>query len=212
MPATLMSAEDHRRVASAVRAAEDRTSAEIYCVIARASDSYFPHAAFAVSLATLIAGVVVAFLLHLSWFDVTSLRFAAAEALAGGLAVALVAWRPALRLPFVPKAVRYRRAHDNAMRQFLARNVHRTRARTGALLFVSIAERYATVIADAGIAAHVDQAEWNAIVAGLTEAAAVGRHADGFEAAVRSAGRLLAEHFPKRADDSNELDDHVVEL
>ena len=60
-----------------------------------------------------------------------------------------------LRIHLVPRRQRYRHAHDNAMKQFLARNVHLTTARTGVLLFVSLAERYAEVVADAGINSQV---------------------------------------------------------
>ncbi|MFZ1681303.1 MAG: TPM domain-containing protein, partial [Rhizobiaceae bacterium] len=171
----------------------------------------FP-AAFIVTASMVAVSLAVAWILHLAWYDLRPTTLAAAQIAAIGCALAVLWLVPAVRIHMVPRRLRYRRAHDNAMRQFLARNVHRTRARTGVLLFVSIAERYATVIADAGIAEHVGQAEWNAIVAGLTEAAATGRHADGFAAAVHAAGGLLAEHFPKGADDTNELDDHVVEL
>ena len=68
---------------------------------------------------------------------------------------------------FVPRRLRYRRAHDNALKQFLARNVHITTARTGVLIFVSLAERYAEVVADSGINAKVPQETWNDIVADL---------------------------------------------
>ena len=38
------------------------------------------------------------------------------------------------------------------------------------------------------------------------------RLADGFVTAVAAVGALLAEHFPVRPDDINELDDHLVEI
>jgi putative membrane protein len=73
-------------------------------------------------------------------------------------------------------------------------------------------ERYATVIADEGIDAKVSQEDWNATVATLTLAAARGELASGFVVAVGKAGALLAEHFPVRPDDRNELPDRVIEL
>jgi putative membrane protein len=80
------------------------------------------------------------------------------------------------------------------------------------LLFVSLAERYAEVIADEGIATCVDQSAWDGIVDVLVTHAHKGNVADGFVVAAELSGALLATHFPKTDDDTNELDDHLVEL
>ena len=76
------------------------------------------------------------FLLQLVIFIVASLAFS---------------WMP-LRLMLVPRPVQRARAHRAALEQFVVRGVSRTRNRTGLLIFVSLAERYARIIADDGIA------------------------------------------------------------
>jgi putative membrane protein len=119
---------------------------------------------------------------------------------------------PRLLMLFVPAAVARGRAAALARAQFLAHNLHATAERTGILVFVSEAERHAEVIADAGIAARVPQAEWDAIVAELTEAAKGDRLAEGFVRAVERSGALLAEAFPPRPDDRNEIPDRLVEI
>ena len=124
----------------------------------------------------------------------------------------MVSLWPSLRIRLVSKRMRYRRAHENAVRQFLARNIHLTKARTGVLVFVSLAERYAEIVADEGIDAKVPQEAWNGIVARLLEDARAGRLTEGYETAIAAVGALLAEHFPRRADDANELDAHLVEI
>jgi putative membrane protein len=204
--------EDHARIAAAIRAAEAKTSGEIYCVVARASDSYFVAAALAVTAGILIASLVAALVLDRSWEPVAISHFVAAQILAAIAALVVLRAVPALRLHLVPLRHRYRRAHDNALKQFLARNVHITSARTGVLIFVSLAERYAEVVADSGINARTPQETWNAIVADLVEAARGDRLADGFVAAIGTVGHILAEHFPVSADDENELGDHVIEI
>ncbi len=207
-----LSPADHHRIAEAIRAAETGTSGEIYCVVARSSDGYFYPAAFFVTIGIVVAGIVVAFLLEFWWISVRLPVFwaAAVLALAAGWLVLLAA--PGLRIHFVPRRLRYQRAHDNALKQFLARNVHITTARTGVLLFVSLVERYAEVVADSGINAKVDQEIWNGIVADLVAHARTDRLADGFVAAVGVVGELLSRHFPRSGDDLNELDDHLVEI
>lgn len=207
-----LSAQDHDHVAAAIRAAEARTSGEIYCVVAETSDSYFYPAAVFALIGTLLAGVVAAIVLDLWWISVRLPVFAIAQALGSATVLLVLLVFPPLRIRLVPAYLQHRRAHDNAVKQFLAHNVHVTSARTGILIFVSRAERYAEVIADSGIADLVEQQHWNAIVAELTTAARTGRLGSGLVGAVEASGALLAAHFPPEAAAGNELADRVVEI
>lgn len=207
-----IAASDHARIAEAIRAAEKRTAGEIYCVVARVSDSYFFPAACFVLGAILILSLPAAFALEYWWISLRLPVFVAAQLLAATAALALLWLVPGIRLWFVPRGLRYRRAHDNAMKQFLARNVHTTAERTGVLIFVSLAERYAAVVADSGINLHVPQKAWDDIVAGLVNHAGQNRLAEGFVAAIAAVGAHLETHFPIRPGDRNELDDHLVEI
>ena len=87
-----------------------------------------------------------------------------------------------------------------------------TAARTGVLVFVSLAERYAEVVADSGIDSRVGQHVWDGVVRDLTAHAGDDRLADGFVKAIETVGTVLAEHFPASPGDTNELDDHLVEI
>lgn len=208
----LISPQDHKRIAAAIRNAEEGTSGEIYAVLARSSDDYFFAAGFVTTCGILIATVIVAFLAHWYWFDIRLPAFGLAV-LAAFVATMLVLWFfPQIRIALVPHRIRYKRAHLNAVQQFLARNVHTTAHRTGILLFVSLAEHYAEVIADAGINQHVKQEEWNTIVSTLIHHASRRQVAEGFVVAIDQAGTLLARHFPASDENLNELDDHLIEL
>ncbi|QND51066.1 TPM domain-containing protein [Phyllobacterium sp. 628] len=209
---SVMNEDEHARIAAAIRQAESRTSGEIYAVLARSSDSYFFVAGFAVTCGILISAVIVALAAHWYWFSISLPLFGLAILAAFLTAVLLLRFIPGLSLRFVPRRILYQRAHLNAVQQFLTRNVHLTEKRTGILLFVSLAERYAEVVADAGINAKVPQDEWNGIVTILTNHAAQDDHASGFLKAIEQAGRLLETHFPAGPDNVNELDDHLVEL
>ena len=72
-----------------------------------------------------------------------------------------------------------------------------TKERTGILIFVSLAERYARIIADDGIAARVPQSHWQGAVDALVAHMREGRIADGFVAAIDDLRRELATHFPR---------------
>ncbi|TWI26888.1 TPM domain-containing protein [Mesorhizobium tianshanense] len=207
-----ISPEDHDRIAEAIRVAESRTDGEIYCVVAHASDGYFFPAAFMATLAMFFVSLAVAYGLEAWWLSIRVPHFVIAQLLAL-VSVLVLLWAvPGLRIHLVPRRLRYRAAHANAIKQFLARNVHRTTARTGVLVFVSIAERYAEVVADSGIDAQVGQDVWDGVVRDLTAHAGDDRLADGFVKAIETTGAVLAEHFPVSSNDSNELDDHLVEI
>ena len=204
--------EDHARVAAAIRAAERNTDGEIYCVVARTSDGYFYPSAVVAMLGVLLASIAVGYALEAWWLSIRLPYFAAAQLLAA-VAVLVLLWLvPALRIHLVPHRIRFQAAHVNAVNQFLSRNVHVTAARTGVLVFVSLAERYAEVIADSGIDSRVGQHVWDDVVRDLTAHAGEGRIADGFIQAIETVGKVLAEHFPASPGDANELDDHLVEI
>ena len=212
MASKTMTEEEHARIAEAIRAAEANTSGEIYCVVAQRSDGYFFSAAMTLTVSILVISLGVAFLIETWWLTMRLPVFVSAQLLAIAAALALVYLLPGLRIRLAPRRWQYIRAHDNALKQFLSRNVHLTAKRTGVLIFVSLAERYAEIVADAGINAKVPQDLWDSIVAGLLEDARNGRLADGFVTAVAEVGTLLSEHFPVGTEDVNELDDHLVEI
>lgn len=212
MTQTTLNPNDRERIASAIRAAEAETAGEIYCVVAHRSDGYFFASAFAVTIGILLVSLAAAFALEHWWVAVRLPQFIVVQLLAVAAAGALLWWAPGLRIWLVPRRLLWRAAHANALGQFYARNVHLTTARTGVLVFVSLAERYAEVVADAGIHAKVPQDKWDGIVRDLIEHARENRLADGFVSAIATVGALLSEHFPVSSDDLNELDDHLVEI
>lgn len=211
MNLSLTSAQ-HQALSHRIREMEASTTGEIYCVVARRSDSYFLPAAFMLAVGLLAVSLPLAWWLDRSWLAMPHLGLVAAQATALAAALLLLRAFPGLRLLLVPRRLRYRRAHDNALRQFLAHNIHMTERRTGVLIFVSLAERYAQIVADAGINAAVGQHEWDGIVARITAAATAGRLAEGLGDAIGHAGALLATHFPGGVRNPNELDDHIVEI
>ena len=120
--------------------------------------------------------------------------------------------RHPFRYWLVPATVKHERAHRRAVEQFLAQNLHTTSGRTGVLIFVSVAERYAEILADAGVHTKVTPAEWQSIVTRLTSAIGDGRTGDGFVDAITRCGAVLAEHFPPGTHDPNALPDHLIVL
>ncbi|MFZ0425513.1 MAG: TPM domain-containing protein [Xanthobacteraceae bacterium] len=194
--------EDHEAVSSAIREAEKKTSGQIVCVLARSSSGYGYIPILWASLLALLTPW------PLIYFTPWSVQRIFLLQLVVFLVIGVVASFTPLRLALVPRAIKRARAHREALEQFVVRGITRTRNRTGVLIFVSIAERYARIIADEGIAAKVPNSEWQEAVDALTGHMRDGRIAAGFTAAVERCGAVLATHAP--ADGSpNELPDRL---
>jgi putative membrane protein len=80
------------------------------------------------------------------------------------------------------------------------------------LIYISLVEHHAEIVADAGINERVPPGFWQAIIDGLTAEIAAGRLAAGLVQAVGACGDALREHFPRHPGDQNELPDRVVEI
>jgi len=111
------------------------------------------------------------------------------------LATLAISWMP-LWLALVPRVVRPARAHRAALEQFVVRGISRTKDRTGVLIFVSLAEHHARIVADEGIAQKVQGSEWQAAIDSLIDHMSAGRIAQGFTSAVERSGTVLAAHAP----------------
>lgn len=226
-----ISSDDHARIAAAIQAAETRTSGEIFCVLAREVSSYrdisllwAAGAAFLLPLALIPLGFEASWVpgmatgwdaAHLAAAGTEAGQTLAAYALiqAATFAFAYAALRlPALRRLSTPRNVRRSRARRAALHQFLAHGLHVTEARTGVLIFAALADHQVEVIADKGIHARVDQDVWADAVEALTTEMAAGRPADGFEAAIGRVGAVLAEHFPPRPRNPDEIANRLVEI
>ena len=197
---------DGARVAAAIQAEEARTSGEIYCVIARrCGDYHLVPIAWAAAIALFAP-------LPLLWLTRWPAPTIYLTQIVVFLLAAAIFSHPWLRFRVVPRRAREDRAHAEAMRQFFARGLHRTAQRTGVLIFAARAERYAAIIADAGINEKVAPAVWDDAVAALVAAIREGRPADGFVAAVHGCGNVLALHFPPGALNPDELPDRLLEV
>lgn len=197
---------DKARVTAAIRAAEQRTAGEIFCVIARQSSDY---RLVPIALAAAVALLVPLPLLALTDWSAPVVYLLQIIAF---LLVAMALSHARIRFRMVPRQTRHDRAHAEAMRQFFAQGIDKTEHRTGVLIFASAAERYVEVVADAGINDKVSANVWDEAVQALVSAVKDGRPADGFIAAIERCGAVLAEHFPPGALKRDELPDKLVEI
>jgi putative membrane protein len=194
--------EDHAAVSAAIREAEKKTSGQIVCVLAHASSRY---AYVPILWASAVAMFAPWPLIELTQRSVQ--RIFIAQLVVFLVALLIFSWEP-LRLMLVPRPVRRARAHRAALEQFVVRRIAHTKNRCGILIFVSLAERYARIVADEGIAGKVQPAEWQAAIDALVEHMRAGRIAAGFTTAIERCGTVLAAHAPPDGS-ANELPDRL---
>lgn len=103
-------------------------------------------------------------------------------------------------------------ARERAIEVFSRLRVWDTEENTGVLIYVQWLDRRVEIVVDRGVAARVAPGGWAAVCRGLESAFRSGRPAEGACEAVREVGRLLAEHFPARPDNPDELPDRPVLL
>lgn len=217
---------DHARVAAAVTRAELASAGEIVTIVTPRSDIYRDVAlgwsAFVALLALAAIELEPGYALGLvertlglwaiEWtpravlglaLSVVSLKFVAM--------LALMAWFP-LRLWLTPGPVKAARVHARALTCFRVGAQSRTTGHTGILIYLSLAEHRAEIIADEAIAAKVAPEVWGDAMQAMLAHLREGRVADGMIAAVEQVGTVLAEHLPRATDDTNELPDRLIEV
>lgn len=97
-----------------------------------------------------------------------------------------------------------------AHREFERLKMSETAQRNGVLFFVAPRSRRFAVVGDAGVHAKCGQVFWDETARALESSFREGKFTEGLVAGIAKAGDLLAEHFPRRGDDRNELPDAVA--
>ncbi len=213
-------------VSAAVTEAESATSGEIVTVLAEASDGYTDVALlWAAGAAFTAMSVFAAFPRPFldawdgafgGWGHQWSLGELASMVIALGLVtflavILLQQWQP-LKWALVPGPVRTIRVHNQAVRQFKVGAERRTTGRTGVLIYLSMREHRAEIVADESIAAKVPAEVWGEAMGDMLVHIRHGRIAEGLSVGIRDVGHVLAEHFPRSEDDVNELPDRLIEV
>ena len=226
MKVSHVSEADHDIVTNAVAAAEQDTSGEIVTVIAAQSNDYDDVALVWASVVAFLAMSVVAlfpdfyqglyYRISGGWgHELTANQWLGTVIAFGVLkwigVWLILLWRP-LRLWLTPRAILAGRVRARAIDLFKVGTEAKTLGRTGLLLYVSLREHRADIVADEAIAAKVTPEVWGDAMAALIDFVRKGRPGEGMAEAVRQMGVVLAEHFPRGSENPNELPDRLIEL
>ena len=221
-----LNADQHKIVSDAVGAAELNTSGEIVTVLADRSNEYTDVIQlYSVAIAFTVMSLFALFpqpVLDLwdrllgGWsHEWTAGELAtmtiAIGLLAFGLSWLAFAWQK-LRFAAVPGPLKSARVHAQAVKHFKVGAERRTHGRTGVLIYLSMCEHRAEIVADEPIAELVSAEVWGDAMADMLEEIREGCIAEGLAAGVRDVGGILSKHFPRSDDDENELPDRLIEV
>jgi putative membrane protein len=217
---------DHARVTEAVARAERDSDGEIVTIVAPRSDAYHDVGLHYAVLAMLLVPAAAA-VVPQAWIDWgLALLFGWNASLSFRLLMGLIlvkmallflivrfalAWMP-LRMALTPAATKTRRVRRRAIELFRAGTEKRTKGRTGILVYLSLLEHRAEIVADEAIHGRVEADVWGEAMAVLVEQVKAGRTGEGMALAVERIGAILAECLPPTLDNPNELPDRLIEL
>lgn len=111
---------------------------------------------------------------------------------------------------FVSENDEMNQVHQRAQFEFYANKLHNTQDRTGILIFVSVMEKKAVILADEGISKKLPAETWNNILQELGKYLHDGKWSEGFVHAIEKCGDHLKTHFPIAEINNNEIKNHLV--
>ena len=191
-PSQILDPADRQRIEAALFEAHKGTRSEIAVVVVRASDAYAGAGwRLGLLLALLASFGLAAFAPGAALEPLLALQ---ALAFASGHALARF---DAVRRRLVASGLAEICVDRRAARAFAESGLQRQPERAGVLFFVSLLERRARVLADAGIEGRVSGSEpWQDLLEPIVDAMRVTRPADGLMESIERCAALLSVHFP----------------
>lgn len=218
----LFSAAERAAIDKTIESAEQSTRGEIVAVVASASGRY-DRAEDLFGLLLALLGLVALWCLQpcLAGFtgadwetDAVSPLLLLAQMVTVFVLFGIGAWAaarwPLLRAPFASDVEMQKEVERRALEVFQQQRLRATTGATGVLIYVSLFEHKVRVVGDDAISAKLQAADWQAVCGRVIVGMKAGTPAQGLQAAIVLAGELLSRHFPRAADDRNELPNRLV--
>jgi putative membrane protein len=202
--AAFLRTDGKRALLEAVAQIEGGSAAEVVIAV-RAKSGRYLHADL---LGGLLTGWLGLAFLMLSEQEFTYASILGDPLLCGALGALLVSRVPRLRRWLSSRRWQREAVASAARAFFVQRGITETRDRSGLLVYFSQLEAEVELVPDRGLQRAVPAAEWDTLRARLREAVRAGQGTKAAEA-LRAFAPIAARALPRRADDTNELDDEV---
>lgn len=197
--------ESLKKIEAAVELAESKTSGEIVPIIYdKCSNTSFVFP-FTFLCLFLIWNTFQDWYFPVNFWEVNLfLQLGFPPLICGALSLFLSKSHRLQRL-MIPRHRREKNTRERAELEFFRSGIPQTKGRTGVLIFVSLMERWSVVLADEAISQKLPAETWQEILVILNSQITAKDLALGLVPAIEKCGQLLSMHFPKDAQDINEL-------
>ncbi len=209
---SFFSPEEQQRIRDAVHQVELKTSGELVPMVVSESHSY--------PLAPIRGAALIAFMTALAgtpavagffWLQPSNLWvFLGIFFPVFCIVYYLVATCPSLKRLCLINSEMEAEVENSAITAFFTEKLYRTQNANGILIFISLLERRAWILADSGINERIPQERWAEIVAIITRGIREKQQCQALCEAIRKAGEILEKEFPVQDDDINELHDLII--
>ena len=198
--------KENAEIAAAISEVEKNTAGEIAVMVVDRSDSY-PESNI---LAGFILGGLLSLIIteiffgdSLTWFMIffTGLFLSIAW---------FINFLPGLKRVFISKNRLIEMVREQAVQAFYEKELYKTRDATAVFFFISLFERKLWILADKGINSKLSPTELQAYAGDMAKGISKGRATEVLCLEIARLGQVLAEHFPARDDDVDELPNQVI--
>jgi putative membrane protein len=226
----MLSGADKDRIGAAITAAEEKTSGEIFCVLAHDVSHYREVPLVWGAVASLIGPPLLVLLgLHrlalasifTSWTDDSAramegliLRAISTYGLLQAglfLVTVIVVSLPPVRQAMTPGFLRRHHVRRAARHHFAAAGLHLSDSEPHVLIFASLSDRQVELVAHDAIHKAVGEGPWTAAIAAVVDGIKQGKPGDGFVKGIGICGDALAQHFPPDGPAKNRLPNVILE-
>ena len=202
---TFFSEKEKERIRDTVAAAESKTAGEVVPMIVTSAARYTE-----IELLGLVTGLFAGMVIEWFWSDPWGSPYFQLWPAFGALSGFLLGRIPDVKRLLAPTSRVTEAVHALSLASFAEQGLHYTKEHTGILILVSLLEHRVEVLADRGINQKVSAGTWDEIVHMITAGIKSGQACDAFCNAIGRCGDILAAHFPRQADDQDELSNRLV--
>ena len=206
------SAAEQEMVSEAVHRAERITSGEIVPMLVSGSHDYPLAPIRGATLIALVAALLLtAPVADMFWLSSTNLWVFLCLFLPLFLCShLLISVAPGLKRLFLFKEEMDEEVREAALAAFFSERLYKTRDANGILIFISLFEHRAWILADSGISDRIPCERWEEGVALITRGVREKNACQALCQTIEMVGGILAKEFPIRDDDVNELHNLIV--
>ena len=212
MAAKFFSSEEQKKICKAVHDAEIKTSGELVPMLVCESHSYPLAAVRGGSLAALIFAILLtAPVAGMFWLGSSNMWvFIGLFFPLYWLANLLIHYYPSLKRPFLFADETEAEVQNAAFAAFFEEQLYKTKDANGILIYISLLERRAWILADSGINDCIESQKWDEALQLITKGIKDGCACDALCSAIKMVGDILEKEFPVQDDDQNELHDLII--